>query len=167
DAIGVHYRRKMAEAEKLTGTFYLGDLHFLHGVFGYSLPIKGNEKEETGGRIYSEIFGLTSTFQYTKQLVAGLHREGYEGEAGYLIPLGFGPNIGGESFFQSIQPTARLRGLKKRFKGPPQFVDPSVWWNWTKFDYGVRIGLARNTDITIEHSKHNVVAPVRLNLDET
>jgi hypothetical protein len=36
-----------------------------------------------------------------------------------------------------------------------------------KFDYGVRIGLTRFSDITLERAKHNVAAPRKLDLDET
>jgi len=47
------------------------------------------------------------------------------------------------------------------------YPSPSMWWNWVKIDYGVRIALAKNTDVTIEHAKHNIVAPKKLNLGET
>lgn len=167
DLLLFHYRRSMADEEKLTGTFYRGDLHFLHGVFRIGLPISGRQKEETGGRLYAEWHGLTTIAQFTKQLVAGLHRQGYELETGYRIPFAFGRQIRGESLFQSIQPAVRVSGLQNRFRGPKTFVAPSVWWNWTKIDYGVRVGFAHNIDLTIEHAKHNVVAPKRLNLGET
>ena len=160
DAIAFHYRRSMSDAETLTGTFYRGDLHFLHGVFGFSLPIDGGIKEETGARIYSEWHGLTVIAQGTKQLVAGLHRQGEEVESGYAIPFTHG-------ILQSIQPAVRVSALQNRFRGPPQFVAPSVWWNWVKIDYGVRIGFARNIDVTVEETRHNIVAPRRLKLPET
>jgi hypothetical protein len=60
----------------------------------------------------------------------------------------------------------RVSGLRNRFKGT-LYPSPSVWWNWTKIDYGVRIGLPHTTDITVERAHHNIVAPRPLNLDET
>lgn len=169
DAIAFHYRRRMVDEDHLTGTFYGAELDLLDGPdgFGLGLPVSGNRKEETGGRVYTEWHGLTSTIQFTKQSVAGLHRQGEELEAGYRIGAGFGPSVGGESLVQSIQPTFRLSGLQNRFKGPKAFVAPSVWWSWVKIDYGVRIGFAHNVDLTIERAKHNVTAPKKLDLSET
>ncbi len=169
DAIAFHYRRRMAREDRLTGTFYGAELDLLDGPEGSGpgLPVSGNRKEETGGRIYAEWHGLTSTIQFTKQSVAGLQRQAEELEAGYRINTAFGPSVGGESLLQSIQPTFRLSGLQNRFKGPKTFIAPSVWWNWVKIDYGVRIGFARNVDLTIERAKHNVAAPKKLDLSET
>lgn len=173
DAIAFHYRRSMADRENLTGTFYSGDLQILKGPpqFHTEIPTSGRRKEETGGRIYLEWKNLTSTVQVTKQLFAGLHRQGEEIEAGYNFPIGFGPSVKGESLVQGIQPTFRASWLQNFFKGPPTFVDPSMWWNWAKFDYGVRIAFARSIDLTIERAKHNVILPPaahrRLNLGET
>jgi hypothetical protein len=171
DAIAFHYRRSMADEEHLYGTFYGGDLDILNGPelpgVSLALPIHGRRKEETGARIYVEWHGLTSTAQYTKQSIAGLHREGEELEAGYQIPFSFGPSVGGESIVQSIQPTVRWSGLQNQFKGPKTYPSPSVWWNWIKLDYGVRIAFAKHVDLTIERTKHNVAAPVKLDLSET
>jgi hypothetical protein len=169
DAIAFHYRRDLADTQKLTGTFYGADLDLLDGPEGFniSLPIHGRTKEEWGGRIYTEWHGLTSTVQFTKQKFAGLYRQGEELELGYQFATAFGPSAGGESIVQSVQPSVRVSALQNFFKGPRNFVDPSMWWNWVKIDYGVRIGFARNVDLTVEHAKHNVVAPVKLNLDET
>src|SRR5260370_2557949 len=113
DAIAFHYRRTMADEVHLTGTFYGADLDFLQGPAGFniSLPIHGNRKEETGARIYGEWKGLTTTAQYTKQLVAGLHREGYEMESGDQGPFAFGPMVHGDSLFQFVQPAIRFSGL--------------------------------------------------------
>jgi len=36
-----------------------------------------------------------------------------------------------------------------------KFPAPSVWWNWTKTDYGIRIAFARDIDLTLSgHSTH-------------
>ncbi len=162
DAIVFHYRRSMADQERLTGTFFGGDLDLLDGPDGFriALPIHGRRKEETGARIYSEWHGLTAIGQFTKQLFAGLQRQGEEIELGYRIPLG-------SQLIPSIQPAVRWSGLQNRFRGPREFIAPSVWWNWIKIDYGVRIGFARNFDLTVERAKHNIVAPRKLDLGET
>jgi hypothetical protein len=162
DAILFHYRRTMSTDErKLDGTFYGPDLDLLLGPADAGLPLRGNVKEEYGGRVYSEWRGLTAIAQFTKQAIAGLQRQGYEFEAGYKFntPL---------SILQSIQPTFRVSGITNRFRGNPTlYPAPSIWWPWTKIDAGVRIGFVRNTDLTIEHAKHNIGAPRKLNVGET
>jgi len=156
DAIAFHYRRTMTDDERGAkhGTFYGADIDLLEGPLDGGLPIRGNRKEETGARIYTEWHGLTSTVQFTKQLIAGLHRQGEEIEVGYQ--------------FGRIQPVVRWSGLQNFFKGDPtKFPAPSIWWNWTKVDGGVRIGLPHNSDITLEHARHNIASPRKLHPDET
>jgi hypothetical protein len=166
DFIAFHYRRTMAQEEDLTGTFYGGDLDLLDGApqIGVpGIPTRGRTKEEYGARLYTEWHGLTSTAQFTKQNVAGLQRQGYELEAGYHFALNI-PHLG---IIKSIQPAARLSGLTNRFVGPALYTAPSVWWQWTKIDAGLRIGLTRGVDVTIETTKHNVGSRFKLNLRET
>ena len=164
DLVLFHYRRKMSDREKLTGTFYSGDLQLLKGPPGFniSLPITDDRKEETGGRFYGEWRDLTFIAQFTKQHVAGLQRQGHEAELGWKINLG-------NRFVQSIQPAVRWSQLVERFRtpSPKNFVAPSLWWPWTKIDYGVRIGFAKNIDLTVERAKHNVGAPRKLDMGET
>jgi len=164
DFIAFHYKRDLAKEEDLTGTFYGGDLDLLDGAKGISLPIKDDQKEEFGGRLYGELYGATGTFQFTKQHLAGLQRQGWEGEVGYKWDVAFGP-------VHSIQPAVRVSGITNRFRGPAQFPSPSVWWDWVKIDAGVRIGLPYHLDVTIESTQHNVgvavTAPRDLHLRET
>jgi hypothetical protein len=167
DIIAFHYRRDMDDEQDLTGTFYGADLDLLDGTRGITLPLEGRKKEEFGARLYSEWRGLTAIAQFTKQHLAGLSREGYEGEVGYQIPFALGPQIGGETLFQSIQPAVRWSGLTNRFRGMPTFVSPSIWWAWTKLDAGVRIGFARNVDLTVEYARQNIGAPRKLRVPET
>lgn len=170
DAVAFHRRRSMADRDVLTGTFYGADLKILDlelPGLSSALPTTSRIKEETGVRIFAQWSGLTATLQATKQNIAGLHRQGEELEAGYNFALGKGPSVRGEALFQGIQPVARLSALQNDFKGPPTFPAPSIWWNWVKIDYGVRIAFAKGVDLTIEHAKHNIVAPRKLNLSET
>ena len=171
DAILFHYRRDMAASEELTGTFYGGDIDIIDEVLPTlprTLPLRGDKKEEYGARVYGEWHNLTSTLQFTKQHIAGLNRQGYEAEVGYRFNVGFGPTFGGESLVQFIQPAARLSGITNRFRGSAAlYPAPSIWWPWTKIDGGIRIGFAKGFDVTIEHAKHNIGAPVKLDLSET
>lgn len=155
DAIAFHYRRTMPFEEHLTGTFYGADIDLLDGPdgAGIGLPVHGNRKQEAGARVYTEWQHLTSIVQFTKQQFAGLHRQGEEVELGYQ--------------FARVQPAIRWSALQNSFKGPKTFVAPSVWWNWIKIDYGVRITLTKSIDLTVERAKHIIAAPVKLNLGET
>src|SRR3954447_2249409 len=161
DLIAFHYRRNLADKEKLTGSFYGGDIDLFNGPeglppgFAVSLPITNRRKEETGARLYAEWKGLTAIAQYTKQNVAGLHRSGYEFESGYKIPIGRGP-------VQYFQPTLRVSGLQNTFRAAAdkRFPAPSFWWPWTKIDYGFRAGLGHGLDITAEQTKQNIGSPV-------
>lgn len=153
DLILFHYKRELAGRAELTGTFYGGDLDLLDGTAGFSLPISGNNKEEIGGRLYAEWHKATAILQFTKQEVAGLHREAWEGELGYRFDVSLGP-------VHSIQPAVRVSGLTNRFRGPAQYPAPSVWWQWGKIDGGVRIGLPYKLDLTVEYTTHNVGVPV-------
>ena len=161
DFIAFHYRRSMSDTENLTGTIYGGDIDILDGPFNAGgLPLTNRRKEEYGGRLYGEWRDLTFIAQFTKQNVAGLQREGWEGEAGYRIPLQMG-------WLESIQPAVRASGLTNRFIGNGLIQPaPSMWWQWTKFDAGVRIGFKRNIDLTVEYARHNIGSRFKLHLRE-
>lgn len=164
DLIVFHYEREMAETEDLTGTFYGGDLDLLSldeiGRPDLRLPFTGDKKKEYGARLYGEWYGLTSTLQFTKQNLAGLQREGWEGEVGYRFPLRLGP-------IESIQPAVRASGLTNRFLSPVQWPAPSMRWQWTKWDGGVRVGLTHGLDVTLEYTKHNIGTAAPIELRET
>jgi hypothetical protein len=177
DAIVFHYQRDLADREELTGTIYGGDLDLLTvgasqdpGLPGEptrGLPIDGRTKRETGARVYAEWHGATVIGQYTKQTIAGLERDGWEVELGYRIPLALGP-------IESVQPAVRASMITNEFGPVPNFPAPSIWWDWEKFDAGIRIGLTRGIDVTAEYTTHRMetptplgVRPVPLGLRET
>ncbi len=162
DVIAFHYRRTMSTDEKaLDGTFYGPDLDLLRGPVDTGLPLHGNIKEEFGARVYSEWAGLTAIAQFTHQAIAGLHRYGWEVETGYRFATALGQ-------LESVQPVIRVSHLQNDFKGNPLvFPAPSFWWNWTKIDAGVRIGLGHGVDLTIEHAKHDVHSPRPVHPDES
>lgn len=168
DAIVFHYQRDMADREELTGTIYGGDLDLLSldgqdtglpGITPRGLPVQGRMKREYGARVYAEWHAATLTGQFTKQSIASLQREGWELEAGYRIPFALGP-------IESIQPAIRYSGIANRFGPVAGFPAPSIWWNWAKYDAGVRVGLERGLDVTLEYTRHHVASRFPLNLRE-
>jgi hypothetical protein len=56
--------------------------------------------------------------------------------------------------------------LDNDFRGSPFFVAPSMFWDWKKYDFGVRIGSVSGIDFTAEYATHDVEAPRNINLDE-
>lgn len=171
DILLFHYERDLADREELTGTFYGGDLDLIDrplppGLGGpEGFRIEGRTKREYGARLYAEWRAGTLIAQFTKQNIAGLQREGWEVETGYRFPLRLG-------WVESIQPAVRISGLRNRFHPrsgdvAAAFPAPSLWWNWLKGDFGVRIGLPRGLDLTAEYTTHNTVAGKRLNMRET
>ena len=164
DAIVFHYRRDMADREELTGTNYGGDLDLLvldelPGVPPRGLPIEGRTKREIGARVFAEWHAATFIGQYTSQTIAGLDRQGWELEAGYRFPVALGP-------VESIQPAVRASGIDNDFGPVAGFPAPSIWWNWQKYDAGVRVGLHRGLDVTVEYTHHEVDSRFLLNLQE-
>ena len=164
DAIVFHYSRELADREELTGTEYGGDLDLLvldeiPGIAPRGLPIDGRDKTETGARVYAEWHAATLIAQYTQQTIAGNDRHGWEVEAGYRIPLALGP-------VESIQPAVRASSIRNEFGPVAGFPAPSIWWNWDKVDGGVRVGLKRGLDVTVEYTQHHVESRFPLKLRE-
>jgi hypothetical protein len=152
DVIVFHYQRDLADRVEMTGTRYGGDLDVLDASEvrpGARLPISGRNKEEYGARFFGELGNATLIAQYTDQEVAGLERSGWEVEAGYRIAVSLG-------FIESIQPAMRASGLDNRFKPSPPFPAPSLWWDWQKYDAGIRIGMTHGVDVTLEYTHHEI-----------
>jgi hypothetical protein len=159
DVIAFHYQRDLADTVDLTGTLYGGDLDILavpEVIPNARLPFAGKNKEEYGARVFAEWGSATVIAQFTSQDIAGLERDGWELEAGYRIPLAWG-------WLESIQPAVRASGLDNHFRPSPPFPSPSVWWDWQKYDVGVRVGLKRGLDVTFEYSHHEVDSARELN----
>ncbi|MDQ3282808.1 MAG: hypothetical protein M3Q69_15510, partial [Acidobacteriota bacterium] len=163
DVIAFHYQRDLADSVNLTGTRYGGDLDLLsvqEVVPNARLPFHGRNKEEWGARVYSEWHNATVIAQFTNQDIAGLKRNGWELEAGYRIPLALG-------YVESIQPALRASALDNHFGPSPPFPAPSVWWDWRKYDAGVRVGLRHGVDVTAEYTTHSINSVTPLSLRET
>ncbi|MGK2858620.1 MAG: hypothetical protein ACSLFQ_15575 [Thermoanaerobaculia bacterium] len=159
DVMVFYYERDLADEVDLSGTFYGGDLDILSGPFGIVLATEGRRKEEYGVAFYSEIGPFTLLGQAVDQTIAGLGRTGLEVEAGWQLSLA-------SSVVPFVQPALRYSSLDNDFRGPGTFPAPSFWWDWKKYDAGVRFGLTRFADVTAEYSHHEVDAPRELDLDE-
>lgn len=170
DVMLFHYKRDLADTVKLTGTAYGGDLDILvvkgsevGDVIDRGLAIVPGDrnKEEFGARLYGEWGQATINAQMTWQEAAGLKREGWELEVGYRWPLQLGP-------VQSIQPAVRVSNLDNHFGAHPQYPSISARWDWRKYDAGVRIGLTRGFDVTLEYTTHDTFNPAgRVPIDMT
>lgn len=158
DAIVFHYSRDLADRVDLTGTVYGGDLDLLAVEPGEfpgvvtsrrALPVEGRRKREIGARVYAEWHAATVIAQYTSQTIAGNDRSGWELEAGYRFPFALG-------WVESIQPAVRASAIENDFGPVDLFPAPTIWWDWRKYDAGVRVGLQRGLDVTLEYTTHEV-----------
>ncbi len=155
DVLAWIFRRDLADRVSLHGTFYGADLRLLQGV-GISLPIEGNEKLEWGVNVEGR-FGPVHVFgQAVKQDIAYLWRQGYEAEVSWRIPL---PGLfasGDQPVVNWVEPAVRVSTINNLWLNPPGFVAPSVSWDWRKDDFGVRVGIVRGLDATVEFARNDV-----------
>lgn len=156
--LGWAYQRKLADTVALNGTFYGGDIDLLNGPFdGFSLPISDDDKKEVGANLWIYQGGLSLFGQYVAQELAGMDRTGYEAEVAWRFDLPLAWAAGGRQLFPSVQPVVRYSYLKPEFAGgSPQYPSQSVRWEWTKLDYGVRLGLIDGVDLTIEFADNEM-----------
>lgn len=170
DLLGWSYRRELQETVALEGTFYGGDLDLLNGPFdAFSLPISGNDKEEVGANLRAGVAGLSLFGQYVAQELAGLDRTGWEVEAAWTFELPLVWASGGRQLFTTLQPAVRYSYLEPEFAGgSPQYPAPSVRWEWSKLDYGVRVGIVSGVDLTVEFADNEMTLPTgrKISADE-
>ena len=150
----------------LRGTFYGGDLDLLDGVGGISLPIHGRQKKEYGANIEGRFHHFNVFFQGVHQELAGSNRKGYEVETLYLASLPLKFSTGGKQLFTFVQPIFRFSMIDNDFGPVLQFVAPSMFWDWKKYDLGVRLGIISGVDWTLEYSTHDITAVLPVNIDE-
>jgi hypothetical protein len=163
DLLGFYYGTTLSPAAKLHGTFYEGDLDILDGA-GVSLPISGDERREWGFNIDGQFGNLGAFLQYVDEEAASLPRTGFEVEVGYDYVLG--DRADPDALFTVVQPVARYSRLDNGFLAPPGFAAPSVAWDWTKVDFGVRVTVLRNIDLTVEYAYHDIEASRPIHHDE-
>ncbi len=165
DLLGFYYDRKLAQHADLHGTQYGGDLDVL-SAGPYQLPFHGNDKKEYGGNVDIRWNGLGVFGQFVHQDIAGLVRRGLEAEVAWRFALPPAMAIEGSQLFTFVQPVVRYSELDNDFTGPKQFPSPSFWWDWKKIDVGIRIGIVRGLDLTLEYSSNDIEAKVPFKLGE-
>jgi len=165
DVLAFGYTRELADRVALNGTFYGGDLDIL-SAGELAIPTDGREKTEAGLNIDGRWRGIEVFGQYVDQDIAGLARRGLEVELVWRFDLA--PRIAwrGKQLFTFIQPAVRYSSLDNDFAGPAGFPAPSFWWDWEKTDIGLRIGLVRGLDMTLEYSRQDIAAKKPFTVDE-
>lgn len=158
DAMVFYYEREMADTVELEGTFYGGDLDILSAP-GVELEVDGRDKKEAGVRLYAEWRKLSLFAIWVDQQFAGLDRQGWELEAGWEFSVR-------SARVPWIRPAFRYSELSNDFRGPSNFPAPSIWWDWAKYDFGVRMGIHDKADFTVEYTTQDVKIPMDLDLDE-
>jgi len=150
DVLAYHYQRDLAETRELTGTFYGGDLDLFDlgeapGGEGIRLPFSGKDKTESGlnAWYYSGDFALF--FQYVKQEIANLDRDGFEIELSYVFDSPI-----------AITPVIRYSELSNDFVGHPAFPAPSLTWDWRRADYAINFDFSDKFRLIIEYSDNEV-----------
>src|SRR5262249_16401137 len=108
DVLGYYYQRNLADTVDLRGTFYGGDLDFLHGTGGISLPIHGRSKKEAGANLDVRRDAMHLWVQFVHQDMAGLKRNGFEAEILYRFGLPVKYAVDGKQLFTFVQPTFRF-----------------------------------------------------------
>lgn len=151
DVLGWYFQREMQEEARLRGTFYGGDLDLLKGV-AFPLPFSGNDKREWGVNLEAGAGGLRVFAQYVDQEIAKLPRSGVEVEASYLIPLNGLWAYRDASVGNWIQAVVRFSQITNDFDAPFEYPGPSVDWDWKKYDFGLRFGVVRDVDLTVEYA---------------
>ena len=163
DLLGYYYRTRLSQRARLNGTFYEGDLDILD-VGGMSLPTSGDRREEMGGNVDLRLGELSAFGQVVKEKVAGLPRLGFEVEAAYRLAIGDMGDPG--ALFTAIQPAVRFSRIDNGFVAPPGYPAPSLAWDWTKIDFGLRLTIIRNLDLTVEYSHNDIGAKRKIHHDE-
>lgn len=156
DLLGWYYSRKMEDEARIRGTFYEGDLDLLRGA-GIPLPFRGRDKTEWGVNVEGRWKRFHAFGQYVSQEIAGLDREGFEVELAWRIPLNGVFVSGDEPVLNWIEPVLRYSRIDNGFAMPADFVAPSVGLDRRKLDAGLRLGILRGVDLTVEWALHEMV----------
>ena len=156
DLLGWYFRRDMEDKARIHGSYYEGDLEMLRGAGGVALPYHGREKEEYGANLQARLAGLRVFGQLVWQTLAGLEREGVELEVAYRFPLPGLFAAGDTPVINWIQPAVRYSEIDDKFAADRTFVTPSFFWDWVKIDAGVRVGIVRGVDVTLEYARNEM-----------
>jgi len=151
-------KRQLARTVEIEGTFYGGDLDlFSVGTEPNFLPIHGDDKREAGGNVWLYLGGFSFFGQYVDQQIAGLGRQGLEGEVAWRIDLPLVLAVGGQQLFPYIAPAVRYSQLDNDFRSVRANPAPSLTWDWKKIDAGVRLGILPTIDLTVEYADNRFI----------
>jgi len=156
------YQRDLKESADITGSFYGGDLDLLLGVseelgpaFAGGLPLDGDKKEELGANLWLYMGRFTLFAQAIDAEIAGLEFDAYELEAAYAFDSPWIWGVGGKPLFSRFAPSARYSRQNPGFTGNGAvFPTPSIWWEWEKLDYGLRVSVLPELRLTLELSEN-------------
>ncbi len=158
DLMAFGYRRRLADHVEHDGSFYLGDLQLLRGPFNQApLPFHGDLKREVGGNLRLYLGGFSLFGQYVDQELAGLPRQGIEGEVAWTFDLPLVWAVADRQLFPTIQPAVRFSRIDNGFKSNPISPAPSFAWDWTKVDAGLRLGIVAGLDLTAEYARNSFI----------
>jgi hypothetical protein len=157
DVLAWAFRRDLADRTSLAGTYYGADLRLLQGVNGISLPVDDDNprKVEWGVNVEARFGRLHLYGQAVKQDIAYLWRQGWEAEISWRFPL---PGLfasGDQSVVNWVEPAVRVSSIDNLWITPRGFVAPSTGWNWRKYDCGLRLGIVRGLDATVEYARND------------
>ncbi|MEO8500144.1 MAG: hypothetical protein ABI565_04460 [Vicinamibacteria bacterium] len=155
DLLGWYFSRRLADTARLRGTDYPGELAVLKGA-GFPIATSGDQRHEWGVNLQAKLSGLRFFGQWLEQDLAGASRYGAEAEVAWIFPLSGLFLVGESPFGNWIQPTFRFSWLHNEFAAPRAYPRLAVQWPWKKYDFGLRLGLVRNVDLTAEYTFHQV-----------
>jgi hypothetical protein len=157
DLLGWYFQRQLDASAPIDGSYYGGDLDLLSDDLDLKLPYHGTRKLETGVNLQARLDDLRLFGQFVYQDIADLERRGFELEASYRFPLDGLFASGDLSVVNWIAPAFRFSNIDNRFRPEKGFVAPSTSWDWRKYDIGIRVGVIRGIDLTIEYTRNDAV----------
>lgn len=155
DVLGWYFGRRLAETARLRGTDYPGELEVLAGA-GFPIPTSGDRRRDWGVNLQAEVSGLQLFAQWVDQDLAGVKRHGIEAEAAWTFELPGFFLVGESPFGNWVQASFRYSWIHNGFRAPIAYPRLAVHWPWKKYDFGLRLGLVRNVDLTAEYTLHEV-----------
>jgi hypothetical protein len=146
-----YFSRTLSEQPAINGSSYPGDLGLLQAL-GLPLPTPGSQEQEWGTNAEARLGALRLWGQWVRQEIAGLNRAGYEIQGAWRFPLHGIFSAGNQPVGNWLTPSVRFSKIHNDFEMPSGAVAPSVGWDWSKWDFGARLGLVRGLDLTVEYA---------------
>jgi hypothetical protein len=158
DLLGWYFHRRLSDKVPLRGTTEFGDLELLRGE-GFPLPFSGRDKWEAGLNVALRHGRWRLDGQLVKQSIAELVRRGFDAELGAVFSLPGLFLVGETPVGNWIRPVIRVSIIDNKFEAPLEYPALSVDWDWRKYDLGLRFGVVRDVDLTVEYSRHDMIVP--------